>query len=403
MKPSSDLCFECQKNVTSIIRSAHLSEDEKSQQLQEAEQHLRLAKTEREWYNRQIEDCKATDNYDQGGTSKPSSMHYSFDYAQQVHYPNDPQQPGPVYFLSARKCQIFGVCCEPLGRQVNYLIDEAEVVGKGANATVSLLYHYLNVHGQKEQHLMLHADNCVGQNKNNCLIQFLLYLVLMGFKKSVVLSFMIPGHTKFAPDRHFGLVKKSYRRTRVDTIDCVARVVEKLSLVGANSAQLIVNDKGDREVLFYDWSQFLSQIFKTIPGITSYYVFRFDHQHPGTVFVRENSQAEEKPFHLLKAPVPRSSDLPPQILPKGLDLARQWYLHEKIAPFCSSTLSASISCPRPQLPKPSEVDKGNPPTFSRPAVASTPRNPAGSKRTCSHCRIIGHTKCTCPELYTKSS
>jgi hypothetical protein len=178
MKPSSDLCFECQKNVTSIIRSAHLSEDEKSQQLQEAEQHLRLAKTEREWYNRQIEDCKATDNYDQGGTSKPSSMHYSFDYAQQVHYPNDPQQPGPVYFLSARKCQIFGVCCEPLGRQVNYLIDEAEVVGKGANATVSLLYHYLNVHGQKEQHLMLHADNCVGQNKNNCVIQFLLSLYL---------------------------------------------------------------------------------------------------------------------------------------------------------------------------------------------------------------------------------
>ena len=34
MKPSSDLCFECQKNVTSIIRSAHLSEDEKSQRLQ---------------------------------------------------------------------------------------------------------------------------------------------------------------------------------------------------------------------------------------------------------------------------------------------------------------------------------------------------------------------------------
>ena len=89
-------------------------------------------------------------------------MHHSFDYVQQVHFPNEPQQPGPAYFLSARKCQIFGITCESLGKQVNYLIDEEEVIGKGVNATIFLLHHYLNVHGQKEEHLMLHADNCVG-------------------------------------------------------------------------------------------------------------------------------------------------------------------------------------------------------------------------------------------------
>ena len=27
-------------------------------------------------------------------------MHYSFDYAQQVMFPNDPLQPGPMYFLT---------------------------------------------------------------------------------------------------------------------------------------------------------------------------------------------------------------------------------------------------------------------------------------------------------------
>ena len=97
-------------------------------------------------------------------------MHYSFDYAQQVHFPSNPQ-PDPAFLLTARKSQLFGVASEPLGTQVNYLIDESESVVKRANATVSMIDHYFVNHGQKENHLRLHADNCVGQNKNNCLIQ----------------------------------------------------------------------------------------------------------------------------------------------------------------------------------------------------------------------------------------
>ena len=38
-------------------------------------------------------------------------------YTQQVHYPCDPQQPGPIYFLTPRKCAIFGVGCEAIPRQ----------------------------------------------------------------------------------------------------------------------------------------------------------------------------------------------------------------------------------------------------------------------------------------------
>ena len=56
------------------------------------------------------------------------TVHYSFDFAQQVRYPSDPLQPGPVYFLTPRKC---GVCCEAIPRQTNYLIDEAVDAGKG--------------------------------------------------------------------------------------------------------------------------------------------------------------------------------------------------------------------------------------------------------------------------------
>lgn len=125
MKPSSDLCFECQQNISQIMRSAHLSEEAKSELLRHAEAHFHLAKVERERYMSQTAECKNPNinNY--------YKMHYSFDYAQQVHFSSNPQQPGPAFFLTARKCQIFGVACEPLVTQVNYLIDESESVGRG--------------------------------------------------------------------------------------------------------------------------------------------------------------------------------------------------------------------------------------------------------------------------------
>lgn len=92
-------------------------------------------------------------------------MHYSFDYAQQVHLPSNPMQPGPIYFKVPRKVGIFGVCCESLPRQVNFLIDEAGSMGKGENATISYIHYFFENHGIGETDVHLHADNCCGKKK----------------------------------------------------------------------------------------------------------------------------------------------------------------------------------------------------------------------------------------------
>ena len=76
-----------------------------------------------------------------------------------------------MYFKTARNCGIFGICCEGVPRQVNYLIDEASDCGKGANTVVSLLHHFLHHHALGEVDVSLHADNCAGQNKNNIVLQ----------------------------------------------------------------------------------------------------------------------------------------------------------------------------------------------------------------------------------------
>ena len=91
---------------------------------------------------------------------------------------------------------------------MNYLIDEACFVGKGSNATVSLLHDFLEKHAVTGKVVYLQADNCIGQNKNNAVLQYLCWLVSTGRNEEVLLSFMLAGHTKFAPDRYFGLLKR---------------------------------------------------------------------------------------------------------------------------------------------------------------------------------------------------
>ena len=50
-----------------------------------------------------------------------------------IFSPSNPMQPGPIYFLAQRKCSIFGVCCEAIPRQVNFIIDDIVDCGKDAN------------------------------------------------------------------------------------------------------------------------------------------------------------------------------------------------------------------------------------------------------------------------------
>ena len=142
MTPATDLCGTCQLN-TKIFRTVNVGEDEKRQCIAHQNEHLDRALKEREFYRNLVKSCKETlQNTEvdllsaQAACSYQETVYYSYDYAQQEHFPSIPQQTGPIYFKTPRKCGLFGICCEGLPRQINYLIDEAVTVGKGANATI---------------------------------------------------------------------------------------------------------------------------------------------------------------------------------------------------------------------------------------------------------------------------
>ena len=131
------------------------SEQDKTEVLKRAQEHLRVVHVEHSNYNTKLAECYLSiqEHYSIQPLSfeppPPSSLvksntipikaHYSFDYAQQVLFPSDPMQPGPIYFLTARKCSVFG---EAISRQVNLLTDVSGETGKSANAVISRVHYF---------------------------------------------------------------------------------------------------------------------------------------------------------------------------------------------------------------------------------------------------------------------
>ena len=281
-KPMTDLCWVCQQNNYQIYRSANLPDEVKSMKLLKQEEHLRIVEKERQGYRDMVSAAKNTVEELPGkiklGENQPMSktirMHYSFDFAQQVHLPSDPLQPGPMYFLTPRKCGIFGVCCEALPMQINYLIDEAASASKGSSAVISYLHHFFKTHGLGEMHCDLHCDNCAGQNKNRYMLWYLAWRVMHKLHAEITLNFLITGHTKFAPDWCFGLVKQLFRKTRVCSLSELAQVVQDSTVTKMNVPQLVMNEKQEILVDHYNWQTFLEPYMQALHGIKKFHHFR---------------------------------------------------------------------------------------------------------------------------------
>ena len=95
-----------------------------------------------------------------------------------------------------------------------------ETFRKGSNTITSYLYHYLTTKLViTPKKIKIYCDNCRGQNKNKTIVHFLYWVVhTKKWFKEVELNFMIPGHTKFSVDRHFGYGKKNIKKIDIETI-----------------------------------------------------------------------------------------------------------------------------------------------------------------------------------------
>jgi hypothetical protein len=76
---------------------------------------------------------------------------------------------------------LFGIYYANKNIQYNYVYEES-VAGMGTDEVNSLLFHFIQkiVVANGHRKLIIYADNCRGQNKNNFVVKMLLGLAQMG-------------------------------------------------------------------------------------------------------------------------------------------------------------------------------------------------------------------------------
>ena len=263
----------------------------------------------------------------------------------------------------------------------------------------------------------LHADNCVGQNKNNYVMQvnltanklyirvykftnntrtfvlcqqYLLWRVLVSLHEEITISFLPVGHTKFAPDWCFGLLKRKFRKSVVNCLDDFVKVVETSAEV--NTYQLVGTQSGEVLVPTYNWAGYFQETMRKLPHIKKYHHFNFSHINHGSIAVKEASTDSWQLISILKPSIHLlPSSLPEVIKPSGLSLERQLYLYQQIRPFCSSE-TQDIVCPQPISDLPAATEWINPLTITEEQPEPPPPK---RQRLCGLCHKPGHNRATC--------
>ena len=126
------------------------------------------------------------------------------------------------------------------------------------------------------------------------MMYYLMWKVLAGLHSEAAMSFLLMGHTKFAPDWCFGLMKQYYWQTKVGDLDDIANFVS-LSLT-IDVPQLVRSLDGTIYCMF----QHITGVNFWWQGISHLHHFHFSAADPGMVFVKESNLADECKIKLLR-------------------------------------------------------------------------------------------------------
>lgn len=352
MKPREDVCGKCSDLQSRITRA--ITEEERADTVEQLRSHITKAIDSRDEYREFISTAKVSLSVAEGEV--PEYTHLTFDFAQQATIPHHARQVGPLYFRVPRRIQIFGISNEAVPKQMDYLIDEHQTIGRdatkahGPNAVISMLHHHLEKHTPPSPRLGLHADNCCGQNKNRSVMAYLAWRVLVGLNKTIQIDFMRVGHTRCFVDAGFGLLKQKFRKGDVDTVEQLVEVINDSAII--NQAETFCWE-------WRSWDNFFAQHFRPVKSITSFQRFVFHHESPGVVQMSCSDTLQDKSLQLLMAPANSGqfskTALPTVLPPGGMSHERALYLFKNIRQFCHAE-SRDITCPEPAQPAPEAAE-----------------------------------------------
>ena len=80
---------------------------------------------------------------------------------------------------------------------------------------LTLFWQRLHLQHPWIRRLSIFLDNATSTNKNKFLFSWAMEMVSGGEVDHIHISFMVAGHTKFAPDRLFSVVGSAYKRGHI--------------------------------------------------------------------------------------------------------------------------------------------------------------------------------------------
>ena len=120
-------------------------------------------------------------------------------------------------------------------------------------------------------------DNCTGQNKNNTVLKYMVWLVEMGYFKKVNFQFLIVGHTKNAADRLFNALKFDYRKHDIYTVEDLLVKLDK-----SDSVSIHESTEDD----FFDYTTYLDGYYKHFSGLVlSNHIFSCENERVGNKLI----------------------------------------------------------------------------------------------------------------------
>lgn len=283
-KPGSDYCDTC----TTLTNTANSSSDDASR-----DAILMVKQKHREEANAEFHNYRVIQDL---GRAHPDGemLHIVFDFAEKVLLPQLLRQPGQLYFVTGLKFDFFGVAISNFNYTDIHCLPEGHWPGgKTANEVASMLDHSINTAKNRStfaggvRKIVLHADNCGGQNKNKFMLWFFLWRVTVQLEDEITLNFLVAGHTKNRCDGAFGFVKRRLKTHNVVTSRQMMRVVSESS--STNHVVCSV------DVRWLSWKGMLEK-FYTVPStfrITRSHVFKFLKASPEVIYVKALSRDEE--------------------------------------------------------------------------------------------------------------
>ena len=170
-------------------------------------------------------------------------------------------QPGSTYYLQKLSYDVFGIVDHSCGTCTVYLFDE-RIGSKNTDHTVSYLSDFLSKSAPWIKRVHLFLDNTSNTNKNFYTMAWAYEIVQQCKLDLLRISFLVAGHTKFAPDFLFSTISQSYNRSNVFTTDELKQVVSLHATAVVDDGHLVC-----------DWRSRLTKY--RLPGIRSLHDFLF--------------------------------------------------------------------------------------------------------------------------------